>query len=167
METSATTQPSVTLSASLTTPTQTAATDTPSTPAPSGGARPKKVQTSIQSFFNTNEERMDQSENRRREREETQSPNGEEPPPKRAQSDSMITNTRIGVISTPTIELINEATGNIGHAEVFPVVRHTETVNDYAAEAISRNTDILLNEAYSLDRILPSLVPAVARRSNP
>ena len=145
MEASATT-PSVAPSASLTTPNQTAA--TPSTPAPSGGAKPKKVQTSIQSFFNTNEEQMDLSENRRREREEAGSPNGEEPPPKRAQSDSMITNTSIGVMNSPISEMINEATENID--EVFPVIKHTETANNFAPEAISRNTDILLDEAYSL-----------------
>ena len=106
---------------------------------------------------------MDQSENRRREREETRSPNGEEPPPKRAQSDSMITNTSIGVMNSPISEMINEATENID--EVFPVIQHTETANNFAPEAISRNTDILLDEAYSLVA-LPSLVPAIAR-SNP
>ena len=159
MEASATT-PSVATSASLTTPNQTAA--TPSTLAPSGGAKPKKVQTSIQSFFNTNEEQMDLSENRRREREEAGSP-GEEPPPKRTQSDSMITNTSIGVMNSPISEMMNEATENID--EVFPVIQHTETVNNFAPEAISRNTDILLDEAYSLVA-LPSPVPAIAR-SNP
>ena len=75
----------------------------------------------------------------------------------------MITNTSIGVISTPTTELINEALGSIGNDEVFPVIRHIETFNDYAAEAITRNTDNLLEEAYSLDTILPSPVPVVAR----
>ena len=159
MEASATT-PAVATSASLTTPNQTAA--TPSTLAPSGGAKPKKVQTSIQSFFNTNEEQMDLSENRRREREEAGSP-GEEPPPKRTQSDSMITNTSIGVMNSPISEMMNEATENID--EVFPVIQHTETVNNFAPEAISRNTDILLEEAYSLVA-LPSPVPAIAR-SNP
>ena len=87
---------------------------------------------------------MDISENRRREREETQSPPGGEPPPKRAQSDSMITNTSIGVINTPTTELINDAIESIENDEVFPIIRHVETAHDYSVEAINRNTDTCL-----------------------
>ena len=133
------------------------------TPAPTGGAKPKKVQTLIQAFFNTPDEQMDTIENRRREREETQSLPGGEPPPKRAQSDSMITNTSIGV-STPTTELIYEAIGRIGNDKVFPVIKHIETLQDYATEVIDKNTtDNLLEEAYPMSTMLPSPVPAVAR----
>ena len=151
------------ISASATTPTTLTNTAMSLTPAPTGGARPKKVQTSIQAFFNSPDLQMDISENRRREREETQSPPGGEPPPKRAQSDSMITNTSIGVINTPTTELINDAIESIENDEVFPIIRHVETAHDYSAEAINRNTDTLLEDAYSLNTILPSPVPAVAR----
>ena len=151
------------ISASTTTPTTLTNTAISLTPAPTGGARPKKVQTSIQAFFNSPDLQMDISENRRREREETQSPPGGEPPPKRAQSDSMITNTSIGVINTPTTELINDAIESIENDEVFPIIRHVETAHDYSVEAINRNTDTLLEDAYSLNTMLPSPVPAVAR----
>ena len=66
-------------------------------------------------------------------------------------------------MNSPISEMMNEAAENID--EVFPVIQHTETVNNFTPEAISRNTDILLDDAYSLVA-LPSPVPAIAR-SNP